>query len=169
MKHLKSILFATTLFFATTFTTQAQSKVAHINTQELVMAMPEMQAASSELEKLSKTYQDEIKSQVSAMESVREQYAAEAETKTDEENGKRIQELQEFEQNIREFQAQAQQEMQKKQQELTSPVFEKAKNAILTVGKAKGYDYVLDSSEGQGVLFAGGTDLMQDVKVELGF
>ena len=93
----------------------------------------------------------------------------EAETKTDEENGKRIQELQEFEQNIREFQAQAQQEMQKKQQELTSPVFEKAKNAILTVGKAKGFDYVLDSSEGQGVLFAGGTDLMQDVKVELGF
>ena len=169
MKHLKSILFATTLFFATTFTTQAQSKVAHINTQELVMAMPEMQNASSELEKLSKTYQDEIKSQVSAMESVREQYAAEAETKTDEENGKRIQELQEFEQNIREFQAQAQQEMQKKQQELTSPVFEKAKNAILTVGKAKGFDYVLDSSEGQGVLFAGGTDLMQDVKVELGF
>ena len=169
MKHLKSILFATTLFFATTFTTQAQSKVAHINTQELVMAMPEMQAASSELEKLSKTYQDESKSQVSAMESVREQDAAEAETKTDEENGKRIQELQEFEQNIREFQAQAQQEMQKKQQELTSPVFEKAKNAILTVGKAKGFDYVLDSSEGQGVLFAGGTDLMQDVKVELGF
>ena len=169
MKHLKSILFATTLFFATTFTTQAQSKVAHINTQELVMAMPEMQNASSELEKLSKTYQEEIKSQVSAMESVREQYAAEAETKTDEENGKRIQELQEFEQNIREFQTQAQQEMQKKQQELTSPVFEKAKNAILTVGKAKGFDYVLDSSEGQGVLFAGGTDLMQDVKVELGF
>ena len=169
MKHLKSILFATTLFFATTFTTQAQSKVAHINTQELVMAMPEMQNASSELEKLSKTYQEEIKSQVSAMESVREQYAAEAETKTDEENGKRIQELQEFEQNIREFQAQAQQEMQKKQQELTSPVFEKAQNAILEVGKAKGFDYVLDSSEGQGVLFAGGTDLMQDVKVELGF
>ncbi len=169
MKHLKSILFATTLFFATTFTTQAQSKVAHINTQELVMAMPEMQNASSELEKLSKTYQEEIKSQVSAMESVREQYAAEAETKTDEENGKRIQELQEFEQNIREFQAQAQQEMQKKQQELTSPVFEKAQNAILKVGKAKGFDYVLDSSEGQGVLFAGGTDLMQDVKVELGF
>ena len=46
---------------------------------------------------------------------------------------------------------------------------EKAKNAILKVGQAKGFDYVLDSSQGQGVIFAGGSDLMQDVKTELGF
>ena len=35
MKHLKSLLLATTLFVATSFTAQAQTKVAHINTQEL--------------------------------------------------------------------------------------------------------------------------------------
>ena len=46
---------------------------------------------------------------------------------------------------------------------------EKAKNAILKVGKAQGFDYVLDASQGQGVIFAGGKDLLQDVKSELGF
>ena len=40
---------------------------------------------------------------------------------------------------------------------------------ILKVGKAKGFDYVLDASQGQGVIFAGGTDLLVDVKTELGF
>ena len=47
MKHLRSILLATTLSLVASFTSQAQSKVAHISTQELVQAMPEMQNAKS--------------------------------------------------------------------------------------------------------------------------
>ena len=169
MKHFKTILFVAALFIGSTSFMNAQSKVAHINTQELVESMPKMKAAQGELEKLAKTYEVSIQEMATEYQNKVKQYDAEASTKTDEENGKRIQELQEFEQNIREFQAQAQQEMQKKQQELTSPVFEKAKNAILKVGQAQGYDYVLDASQGQGVIFAGGKDLLQDVKSELGF
>ena len=97
------------------------------------------------------------------------QYEAESGTKTDEENGKRAQELQGMEQSVRQYQAQAQQDLQKKEFDLLKPITEKAKNAILKVGQAKGFDYVLDSSQGQGVIFAGGSDLMQDVKTELGF
>ena len=57
----------------------------------------------------------------------------------------------------------------KKEFDLLKPITEKAKNAILKVGQAQGYDYVLDASQGQGVIFAGGKDLLQDVKSELGF
>ena len=57
MKHLRLLLLATTLFIASSLTVQAQSKVAHINTQELVEAMPEMNSAKGELEKLAKTYE----------------------------------------------------------------------------------------------------------------
>ena len=49
------------------------------------------------------------------------------------------------------------------------PITEKAKNAILKVGDAQGFDYILDSSQGQGVIMANGKDLLSDVKSELGF
>ena len=169
MKHLKSILLATTLFLSTSFTIQAQSKVAHINTQELVEAMPEMQSAKSELEKLAKTYETDIQAMATELQNKYKQYEAESATKTDEENGKRAQELQGMEQSIRQYQTQAQQDLQKKEFDLLKPITEKAKNSILKVGQAKGFDYVLDASQGQGVIFAGGSDLMQDVKTDLGF
>ena len=154
MKHLKSILLATTLFVATSFTAQAQTKVAHINTQELVEAMPEMKSAKAELEKLAKTYETDIQAMATELQNKIKQYDGESATKTDEENGKRLQEVQGMEQGIRQYQTQAQQDLQKKEFDLLKPITEKAKNAILKVGKAKGFDYVLDASQGQGIIFA---------------
>ena len=74
-----------------------------------------------------------------------------------------------MEQSIRQYQAQAQQDLQKKELDLLKPITEKAKNAILKVGNAQGFDYILDSSQGQGVIMANGKDLLSDVKSELGF
>ena len=169
MKHLRLLLLAMTLFISSSLTVQAQSKVAHINTQELVEAMPEMNSAKGELEKLKKTYETDIQAMAAELQNKIKQYDSESATKTDEENGKRLQEVQGMEQSIRQYQTQAQQDLQKKEFDLLKPITEKAKNAILKVGQAQGFDYVLDASQGQGVIFAGGKDLLQDVKAELGF
>ena len=169
MKHLKSLLLAATLILSASLTLQAQSKVAHINTQELVESMPDMKSAKSELEKLAKTYETDIQAMATELQNKITQYDAESSTKTDEENGKRLQEVQSMEQSIRQYQAQAQQVLQKKELDLLRPITEKAKNAILKVGNAQGFDYVLDSSQGQGVIMANGKDLLTDVKTELGF
>ena len=88
---------------------------------------------------------------------------------TDEENAKRLQEVQGMEQSIRQYQGQAQQELQKKEFDLLKPITEKAQAAISKVADAMGFDYVLDSTQGQGVIIANGTDLMVEVKKELGF
>ena len=169
MKHLKNLLLTATLIIAFSFNAQAQSKVAHINTQELVESMPDMKSAKSELEKLAKTYETDIQAMATELQNKITQYDAESSTKTDEENGKRLQEVQSMEQSIRQYQAQAQQDLQKKELDLLRPITEKAKNAILKVGNAQGFDYVLDSSQGQGVIMANGKDLLADVKAELGF
>ena len=97
------------------------------------------------------------------------QYDAEAEAQTDEENAKRLQEVQGMEQNIRQYQANAQKDMQQKELDLLKPITEKARAAILKVARAQGFDYVLDSSQGAGVIMADGKDLLADVKKELGF
>ena len=112
---------------------------------------------------------NDIQAMATELQNKIKQYDGESATKTDEENGKRLQEVQSMEQGIRQYQSQAQQDLQKKEFDLLKPITEKAKNAILKVGKAKGFDYVLDASQGQGIIFAGGTDLLSDVKTELGF
>ena len=56
----------------------AQSKIAHINTTELVAAMPEMNDAKAELEKLAKTYETDIQTMASELQSKVKQYDSEA-------------------------------------------------------------------------------------------
>jgi|TARA_B110000003_G_scaffold61859_3_gene62242 outer membrane protein len=167
MKKIRISLIALLLVFS--FSTFAQSKIAHINTTELVASMPEMNDAKTELEKLAKTYETDIQTMAAELQSKVKQYDTEAAAQTDEENAKRLQEVQGMEQSIRQYQAQAQQELQKKEFDLLKPITEKAQAAISKVADAMGFDYVLDSTQGQGVIIANGADLMIEVKKELGF
>ncbi|WP_405292050.1 OmpH family outer membrane protein [Algibacter sp. Ld11] len=167
MKHFKTLLLATALCIGTISFTQAQTKVAHINTQELIKAMPEMKTAQAELEALSKTYQTDMQGSVTEFQNLQKQYEAEAKNKTDEENQKRILELQEKQQRLQQFQQDAQKDLQSKEIALLQPITEKAKAAILKVSRAQGYDYVLDSGVGVTIL-ADGKDLLNDVKKDLG-
>ena len=167
MKHFKTLLLATALCIGTISFTQAQTKVAHINTQELIKAMPEMKTAQAELESLSKTYQTDMQGSVTEFQNLQKQYEAEAKNKTDEENQKRILELQEKQQRLQQFQQDAQKDLQAKEIALLQPITEKAKAAILKVSRAQGYDYVLDSGVGVTIL-ADGKDLLNDVKKDLG-
>jgi outer membrane protein len=169
MKHLKTLVLATALLIGSTSIMNAQSKVAHINTQELVTSMPETKAAQAELDKLRKTYQADLQTMQTELENKIKQYDAEAASQTDEENSKRVQEVQGMQQSIQQYGGQAQQDMQKKELDLLKPITERAKLAIQKVARAQGFQYVLDSTQGQGVILADGKDLMTDVRKELGF
>ncbi|RAJ14668.1 OmpH family outer membrane protein [Olleya aquimaris] len=169
MKQFKTLLFAAALFIGATSFTNAQTKVAHINTTELVASMPEMKAAQAEMEQMGKTYEADIQEMVKEYQAKAKQYEAEAATKTNEQNQQRGEELAQMQQSIRQFQADAQQKLQQKELDLLKPITDKAKAAILKVGKAQGFNYVLDSSQGSGVIMAEGKDLLTDVQKELGF
>tara|TARA_B100001175_G_C19342996_1_gene558413 strand:+ start:396 stop:899 length:504 start_codon:yes stop_codon:yes gene_type:complete len=167
MKKIKILLLA--LCLTLSFIAHSQSKVAHINSTELVSSMPEMNEAKAELEKLAKTYENDIQTMAAELQSKVKQYDSEASSQTDEENAKRLQEVQGMEQSIRQYQNQAQQELQKKEFDLLKPITEKAQAAIVKVAKSQGFEYVLDSTQGQGVILADGKDLLEDVKRELEF
>jgi len=169
MTHVKKIAVAIVLMVAATGFVNAQSKIAHINVQELLSAMPEMKAAEAELKKLQETYRADIESSMTELKNKYTQYQNEATSKSEEENQKRALELQGYEKNIGEAQQGAQQELQKKQAELLGPISEKAKTAIEKVAAAQGFDYVLDSTQGVGVIVAKGKDLLAEVKKQLGF
>lgn len=167
MKHLKIALIALMTLGAVSMT-QAQSKIAHISTQELIESMPSYQDAMSQLKKLQNSYKSQIEDMYKELQEKSQRYEDEAPNKNDQENQERMKEMQDSQQRIRDFHESAQKEIEKKQEELVKPVLEKAKNAIQKVAKSKGYDYVLDSTEGGGVLVADGYDLLPAVEKELG-
>ena len=166
MKLFKTILFtfAVVLFMGNI---QAQSKVAHIDTQAFIQSMPSYQDAMQQMKQIEQTYSAEIEDLLKEAQKKNERYKAEAPTKTDEENQVRMQELNEMQNSIREYNQTATQDVQKKQEELMRPIIEKARNIIQEVARSKGYDYVLDSTVGSGVLLADGYNLLDDAKAAL--
>ncbi|MDC6365762.1 MULTISPECIES: OmpH family outer membrane protein [Flavobacteriaceae] len=169
MKNVKKIAVALVLFVAATGFVNAQSKVAHINVQQLLTEMPEMKAAQSELKKLEETYSADIKGSMTEFQNKATQYRNESTSKTQEENEKRALELQEIQKNIQNAEQAAMQQLQQKQAELFAPISEKAKAAIEKVAAAQGFDYVIDASPGLSLIVSRGKDLLPAVKQELGF
>ncbi len=168
MKKMKTLLVAIALFVGATSFVNAQSKIAHINAQELIEAMPEYKAAQSQLEKVQNTYDTEIKAMAKEWDTKMKQYDSEAGTKTDVENQKRVEEVQGMQKNIEAYRQQALQDLDKKRGDIFKPILEKAQATIQKVAKAQGFQYVLDSTVGSGVILADGKDLMADVKKDLG-
>ncbi len=167
MKLFRNLLLVSVLFLGFT-ATQAQSKVAHINTQELVAAMPQTKQMEDELKKVAQAYDNDYKTQTTALQAKLQKYDAEAATQTDTENQKRALEVEELKKKLQLFAQSAQQELQKKQFDLYKPIEESAQKAIKDVATAKGFQYVFDSSPGKGLIVFTGEDLMAAVKAKLG-
>ena len=82
MKPVYSILATVALVFST-FSLQAQTKVAHIDFQKLVSEMPDVLAAQEEIQKLEKDYTNEIEASFKEYQTKLQSYSAEAENQTD--------------------------------------------------------------------------------------
>ena len=146
----------------------AQAKTAHVDVSELMAKMPAMLEAQKQLEKLSGTYDAEYKGMVEEYQNKLKKYEQEAEAKTvtDAVNEERSKEVQGMQKRIVDYRDNAQKELQQKESEIVKPIMEKVKASIAKVGKAKGFQYVLNS---EGLLLADGPNLTADVKKDLGF
>jgi outer membrane protein len=167
MKSINTFVITMALMLGFMSNSYAQSKIAHIDTQAFIESMPSYQDAMKQIKQVEQTYQAEIDELLKEAQKKNERYKAEAPTKTDEENQMRMQELNDMQNSIMEYNQTATRDVQKKREELMRPVLEKARTIIQETARAKGYDYVLDSTVGSGVLLADGYDLLDDAKAAL--
>ena len=128
--------------------------------------VPPVLEAQNQLKKLSDTYTAEYKTMVDEYQAKLKKYDGESTTVTDAVNQTRQQEVQDMAKRISDYQETAQKDLQKKEADLMKPITEKVKASIQKVGKAKGYQYVLNAAD---LLLADGPDLTADVKKDLGF
>lgn len=169
MKQFRTLLIAAVMFIGANQAMTAQAKTAHIDVTELMTNMPDMKKAQGELQKLGENYDKQYQQMASEFQTKMQKYDSEQKTVSDAVNETRMKEMQEMQSRVQAFQQEAQKQLETKREELLRPAMEKAQAAIKKVAKAKGYQYVLDSTVGSGVIYADGPNLLADVKKELGF
>ncbi len=145
-------------------------KFGRINTQEIIMSMPETKTMQTNMEAFGKELQDNIETMNVEFNTKFQDYQKNLNTYTDTVREMKERELQDLQGRIREFQERAQQDYQKKSDELLSPIIQKAKEAIDKVSVAGGYMFVFDTSTGSLAYFNETTltDIAPEVKKELG-
>lgn len=164
MNTIKKVLFIAVLTLSFGMM-NAQSKVAHINTEELIASMPETKVLQSKLETLTKSYNEEIEKKETALKTKFQKYNSEFETQSESINQTRTQEVQNEAKKIEQLKEEAYKDLQKQEQEGLQPILEKAKKAIEEVAKEQGYEYVLNVTT---LVVANGKNLLPDVKAKLG-
>ena len=168
MKNLKSLLLIAVFTLGFGGVANAQ-KSGHIDFEKLVAEMPATKKLKLDIEKLGKTYQDEVEGMAKKLDAKMKKYTQEQNTQTKEINEIRAKEVQQENQRYEQLRQTAYQDMQQKQADGLKPIVEKAQKAVEEVADAKVILYVLDASIGKGVLVKKGEDLMAAVKTKLGF
>ena len=146
----------------------AQNKMGHINSNDLLVMIPERKQAETTLQDYAKQLEDQLKTMSGEYDAKVQEYQSKEATMTDIVKQDKVKEIGNLEQRIKDFQAKAQDDLQKKEAELLKPIIDKAKKAIEDVAKEGGYRYVFDTSSGVILYMEESDNIMNQVKKKLG-
>ncbi len=150
-------------------TANAQAKFGHVNTQEIIQAMPEFAAARADIEKLTQQYEADLKSMQDELQKKADAFEKEQATLPENIKTRRNQELQDLYQRIQQTYQDNQQALGKAQSEKMQGITTKVLDAIKAVGQEGGYVYVMDMSAGIPYISTTlSTDVTAQVKTKLG-
>ncbi len=148
---------------------QNTQKFAHINTQELLAAMPESDSAQNKIEELAQNYELQLEEMQVELNKKYDDYLQNRDSYADLIRQTKEAEIAEMNQRIQQFEAIASQELQTQRNELLRPILEKANNAIRQVAEDNGFLYVFDISQGNPVYYSEkSVDILPLVKEKLG-
>lgn len=165
---LKKIAFVVTMFILP-LGVMAQTKFGHINSSEIISAMPEFTKAQADLDALGKQFQDEMQRGEEELNKKYQEYLQQADSLPRNIAERRQKELQDMAQRQQQFQQDAYQSMQKAQEDAFAPINKKLDEAVQAVGKAEGVIYIFDIAR-TAVAYIGAEsiDLNAKVKAQLG-
>lgn len=147
-------------------------RYAVIDTKFILDRLPEYKDAQKQLDQLSEAWQKELDGIQAQLNKMYRDFDAEQIMLSDELKKKREDELFNKEKELRDLQRQRfgyEGDLFKKRQELVKPVQDKVYNAVEKLAVEKGYDFILDKSEGITVIFADPKlDRSEDILKSLG-
>ncbi len=149
---------------------KAQPKFGYVNSQEIIVAMPEVAEVQAQLEKLQKDLEEQLEIIQVEYNNKAADYQKNVATFSDAIRQSKERELMGLQQRYEELGKAGSQDIQNKQSELMKPVVEKAKAAINKVASAGKYTIIFDQAAGSIAYFDEGqmTNIAAQVKSELG-
>lgn len=165
MKTMKNIiLIAVTLLTTSVF----GQKFGHLNSNDLLMAMPERSAVEEDIKKYAQQLESQLGTMSKEYQAKVQDYQSKEATMTEAIKKDKIKEITNLEERISEFQQTAQTDLQEREEKLLRPIIDKAKTAIEDVAKENGYTYVFDSGVGVLLYQKDSDNIMPLVKKKLG-
>ena len=150
-------------------TANAQGKFGHVNTNEIIQAMPEYNKAKTEIDALQQQYEADLKSMQDELQKKGEAFEKEQASLPENIKQRRQTELQEMYQKIQQSYQDNQQALQKASAEKMQAITTKVVDAIKAVGQAGGYVYIMDTASGIPYISTTlSTDVTAQVKAKLG-
>ncbi|GDX42704.1 MAG: hypothetical protein RL555_963 [Bacteroidota bacterium] len=150
----------------------AAQKYAVVDTRYILDKMPEYRTAQQQLDVMAATWQKQIDSMQTALDRLYREFDAEQVMLTAELKKRKEDQLFNKEKELRDLQRKRfgfEGDLFRKRQELVKPVQDKVYNAIQKLAASRGYDFVLDKSEGITIIFADPKlDKSEEVLKELG-
>jgi outer membrane protein len=144
-------------------------KFGHVNSQEIIQAMPEFTKARTDIEALAKQYDADLKSMQEEIQKKAESLEKEQANLPANIKQRREQELQEMYQKYQQSAQDNQQALAKEQSEKMQAITSKVLEAIKAVGQTGGYVYIMDISGGIPYISTTlSTDVTAQVKTKLG-
>ena len=132
-------------------------KYAIIDTKYILDKMPDYKMADKKLQSISEQWQKEIDDKQVQLDKMYKSYEAEQFMLSEELKKKREDELFNKEKELRDLQKKRfgyEGDLFKERQKLVKPIQDKVYTAIQKIALARGYDFILDKSEGITVIFA---------------
>ena len=121
-------------------------KFAYVDFNELVMLVPEMDAARATLEENSKTNEEILMSMYEEYQTKMQQYEQKAATWTQSVREIKEKEIMEIQSRLEQTQQSLQQEIQQLQQQLQAPIIEKVNNVVNELAKTHGVAAVFEKT-----------------------
>ena len=149
-------------------TANAQAKFGHVNTQEIIQAMPEYQKAQTEIKALQDQYEADLKSMQDELQKKAEAFDKEQATLPDNIKQRRNQELQDMYTKIQQSFQDNQQALQKASGEKMQAIQTKVLDAIKSVGSAGNFTYIVEMGSLPYISTTLSTDVTAQVKTKLG-
>lgn len=144
-------------------------KFGHLNSADIIQAMPEYKAAQTELQNLEKQYTNELQMMESELAKKSEAYDKEKATLPANIAQRREAELQDLYGRMQQYYQESQQQLAQASQEKMNTLTEKITKAIKEVGVAGGYLYIFDLASGIPYISETlSTDVTGAVKTKLG-
>ena len=149
-------------------TASAQAKFGHVNTSEIMQAMPEFTKAQNEIKALQEQYEADLKSMQDEFQKKGEAFDQEQATLPENIKQRRQQELQDMYTKIQQSYQDNQQALQKASAEKMQVIQTKIMDAIKEGGTSGGFVYIMEMGSLPYISSTLSTDVTAQVKAKLG-